>query len=238
MMDATSTDIQHTIVWIVVPAIAVLIPGLLTLFMRPGPRLTSAMQHLAAGLIMAAVTVELVPETLKDVDSTWPAIAGYVAGLVMVFAIRQLSRQMDEDSPGGLLATVFIDVTLDGFLVGIALVSIAGTGVAILVGSLSVEVAFLVMATIGSLLSRRWERRRVILVVAAMSIATLCGGLLGFIGAGALPPAMLSAATAFGIAALVYLVVEELLVEAHKGNADTTLGSLMFFVGFGVPIFA
>lgn len=237
-MPTTSTDIQHTMVWIVVPAIAVLIPGLLTLFVRPGPRLTSAMQHLAAGLIMAAVAVELVPETLKDVDSKWPAIAGYVAGLVMVFVIRQVSRRMDEDSPGGLLATVFIDVTLDGFLVGISLATIAGTGVAILVGSLSVEVAFLVMATIGSLLTRRWNHRRAILVVIAMSIATLGGGLLGFIGAGSLPPAMLSAATAFGVAALVYLVVEELLVEAHKENAETTLGSLMFFVGFGVPIFA
>ena len=37
---------------------------------------------------------------------------------------------------------------------------------------------------------------------------------------------------AFGAAALLYLVVEELLVEAHE-RGDTTLGSLLFFVGFG-----
>ncbi len=237
LMPSSSTDVQHTMAWILVPAMAVLIPGLLTLVVRPGPRLTSAMQHLAAGLIMAAVAVELIPETLKDADSKWPAIAGYAAGLVMVFLIRRVSRRLDEDSPNGLLATVFIDVTLDGFLVGISLATIVGTGVAILVGSLSVEVAFLVMATIGALLTRRWKRRRVVLIVIVMSIATLVGGFLGFIAAGSLPPAMLSAATAFGVAALVYLVVEELLVEAHEEDAETTLGSLLFFVGFGVPIF-
>ena len=61
---------------------------------------------------------------------------------------------------------------------------------------------------------------------------------MGFTGAGGLPPSLLSAATAFGVAALVYLVAEELLVEAHEKDADTTLGSLMFFIGFGLPIFA
>ena len=35
----------------------------------------------------------------------------------------------------------------------------------------------------------------------------------------------------FGAAALLYLVTEELLVEAHE-QGETTVGSAMFFVGF------
>lgn len=237
-MPTTETDSPHSMIWILVPAFSILIPGLLTLVARPGPRLTSAMQHLAAGLIMAAVAIELVPETLKDADAKWAALGGYVAGLAMVFLVRQLSRRFDRDSPVGLLATVFIDVSLDGFLVGISLATLAAGGAAILIGSLSVELAFLVMATIGSLVTRHWPRGRVILIVVCMSLATLLGGLVGFTGAGGLPPSLLSAATAFGVAALVYLVAEELLVEAHEKDADTTLGSLMFFIGFGLPIFA
>ncbi len=237
-MPAPGPAFPQSMLWILVPAFAILLPGLLTLVVRPGPRLTSAMQHLAAGLIMAAVAIELVPETLKDADAKWAAIGGYVAGLAMVFLVRQLSRRLDRESPVGLLATVFIDVSLDGFLVGISLATLAAGGAAILIGSLSVELAFLVMATIGSLATRDWPRTRVILVVVCMSLATLLGGLVGFTGAGGLSPGLLSAATAFGVAALVYLVAEELLVEAHEKNADTTLGSLMFFIGFGLPIFA
>jgi ZIP family zinc transporter len=36
---------------------------------------------------------------------------------------------------------------------------------------------------------------------------------------------------AFGAAALLYLAVEELLVEAHE-QAETTLSAAMFFTGF------
>ncbi|HEV8177483.1 MAG TPA: hypothetical protein VGP44_07295 [Gemmatimonadales bacterium] len=42
---------------------------------------------------------------------------------------------------------------------------------------------------------------------------------------------MLAAVLAFGAAALLYLVVEELLVEAHE-EAETPLLGAMFFLGF------
>ena len=44
-------------------------------------------------------------------------------------------------------------------------------------------------------------------------------------------PAVLAFMLAFGAAALLYLAVEELLVEAHE-ETETTLLSAMFFAGF------
>lgn len=41
----------------------------------------------------------------------------------------------------------------------------------------------------------------------------------------------MSAVLAFGAAALLYLVVEELLVEAHEERESVWLGA-MFFLGF------
>jgi zinc transporter ZupT len=41
---------------------------------------------------------------------------------------------------------------------------------------------------------------------------------------------------AFGTAALLSLVTEELLVEAHKGERDFNAASAMFFVGFGLML--
>jgi zinc transporter ZupT len=40
----------------------------------------------------------------------------------------------------------------------------------------------------------------------------------------------------FGTAAVVWLVIEELLVEAQEGGGKTLLGSAMFFVGFGATL--
>ena len=39
----------------------------------------------------------------------------------------------------------------------------------------------------------------------------------------------------FGVAALLYLVVEELIVEAHESK-DSPLATVMFFAGFIIPI--
>ncbi len=46
-----------------------------------------------------------------------------------------------------------------------------------------------------------------------------------------LSPVMIAGFLSFGLMALLYLVTEELLVEAHE-KPDTPLISSMFFIGF------
>ena len=57
------------------------------------------------------------------------------------------------------------------------------------------------------------------------------GALLGAALLGGASHQVLAAGLAFGAAALLYLAVEELLVEAHE-ERETTLLSAMFFLGF------
>jgi ZIP family zinc transporter len=51
---------------------------------------------------------------------------------------------------------------------------------------------------------------------------------------GAAPPLM-AAILGFGVSALLYLVTEELLLEAHD-TPDTPLITATFFLGFLIPI--
>lgn len=227
----------ESVVWIFLPAAAALVFGLLTLLVRPGARLTSAMQHLAAGLIVSAVAVELLPESMGKGQSISYAVVGYIVGLVIVFGIRMASKRLDEDSSAGFVATIGLDLALDAILVGIAFTTLAGLGAFVVVGSLSLEIAVLMMATAGTLLTRGSSRGRVVLITVLLSAVAAIAGLAGFYGSAQLPANMLTATTALGVAALLYLVVEELLVEAHKREGETMIGSLMFFVGFGVPAF-
>lgn len=235
MPEATATT--SSALWIFMPAVTALVFGLLTLLVRPGPRLTSALQHLAAGLIVSAVAVELLPESIGGGQSILYAVAGYVVGLIIVFGIRVGSKRINEDSPAGLVATVGLDLALDAILVGIAFTTLAGLGAFVVVGSLSLEIAVLMMATIGTLLSRGMPRARVVFITIVFSVIAAGAGFAGYYGSAQLPANLLTATTALGVAALLYLVVEELLVEAHKSHGDTMIGSLMFFVGFGVPAF-
>ena len=56
-------------------------------------------------------------------------------------------------------------------------------------------------------------------------------GALAAVPVAALSPVMIAGFLSFGLMALLYLVTEELLVEAHE-KPDTPLISSMFFVGF------
>ena len=222
--------------WTVLPAAIVLVAGVLTLLLQPGKKLTSAMQHLCAGLIISAVAVELLPESIGEGHSMYFAAGGYAAGLVIVYTIRFVSRRVDGESSAGLLATVGIDIAVDALLVGISAATLAGLGAAVVAGSLSLEAGFLVMATAGTLLARSWSKTKVLAAVVAMAVLTLGLGMVGFYASTVLPPNVLTAVTGLGVSALLYLVVEELLVEAHADEeGETSIGSMLFFVGFGVP---
>ena len=95
------------------------------------------------------------------------------------------------------------------------------------------------MATTGTLLRRGTNRKSVVLLTLLLGCIAATAGIGGYYGSSALEANLLTATTSFGIAALLYLVVEELLVDAHQreGEGETMIGSLLFFVGFGVPAF-
>ncbi len=70
-----------------------------------------------------------------------------------------------------------------------------------------------------------------------MALLLFLGGVLGYWILGVLEPNWQVAAMAFGAVALLYLVAEELLVEAHE-EGETAMGPLLLFIGFGAMIVA
>ena len=66
---------------------------------------------------------------------------------------------------------------------------------------------------------------------AGLVVLLVAGATVGGLAAGVLTGGLLAAVLAFGVAALLYLVTEELLVEAHE-TQDTPLATATFFAGF------
>jgi ZIP family zinc transporter len=78
----------------------------------------------------------------------------------------------------------------------------------------------------------RGKLRLLVRATIGLTVPLILGGLLGFVLLDQPNGPWQLALISFGAAALLYLVSEELLVEAPQGDGGTTIGSALFFVGF------
>jgi ZIP family zinc transporter len=126
----------------------------------------------------------------------------------------------------GLLLATFIDVATDGFIIGAGFAAGGSTGTILALG-LSVELLFLGLA-LASEANKGW---RIIALSGALGGTVLIFSLLGsYLLAGASGTAI-GGALAFSAAALLYLVTDELLVEAHEIE-EKPVSTLVLFGGF------
>lgn len=223
-----------------VPAAGLVIGGALAAWWQPGGRFRSYIQHFAAGVVFAAVGVEILPDVMHH-RSPLAAAIGFALGVVAMLAIRGLSRRAgsaSERSTGGrtawaLLAAVAVDVLVDGMLIGVGFA--AGERQGLLVAlSLTGCTFSLGLATAAALLSGGSSRRRAAALTTALAAVPVVGAVCGALLASQLSGLWMEAVLSFTCAALLYLVTEELLVEAHEAQKgpETPLTTATFFVGF------
>jgi ZIP family zinc transporter len=214
--------------------VAALVGGLIAVYRPPSPQMESNVQHFAAGVVIAAVAAELLP----DVHGRAPRIVilGFAIGVATMLGIHRLSKTIEKRGIGGqfagaagLLITVGIDMVIDGVLIGVTFLDNPDTGIIIAV-ALTIEVLFLGVAGVVAL-PRDLGVGRKLAVPAGFGLllaAGVTGGVLALDGVTGAPIAII---LAFGSAALLYLVTEELLVKAGK-VPETPVSTTLFFVGF------
>lgn len=132
--------------------------------------------------------------------------------------------------PLGLLFGIAVDLVVDGLLLGVGFAAGAREG-ALLALALTVEVLALGLATSAQLRNEGIAPGRVMAVLVALALSFLVGALGGATFLAKLSGEMLELVLSFGLAALMFLVTEELLVEAHE-EAETPWLTASFFGGF------
>lgn len=222
------------------PVGAAVVGSLVAVWRRPGPRLMSGVQHFAAGVVMAALIGEVMPDLREEGRLPW-AVIGFCVGVVVMLSLGAWGRRLEDRDravsrtagyvlPVGLLAAVGIDLLLDGLLVGLG-VTLGSTAGLVLTIALTIEILFLSLSVVGELTDLGVPRARSALLCIGLGLATAVGAVGGAALLGGAGPELLAAVLAFGCAALLYLAVEELLVEAHEEKETPLLGA-MFFLGF------
>src|SRR5512140_4018882 len=218
-----------------IPVVAALLGATVAALRPPGPIVRSSIQHFAAGVIFSVVAVELLPEVRRGHD---PFEVGwtFAAGVALMLAIEEVVKRFNhrgEHASGrgpspGQLVPIGVDLVLDGLLIGIAVTAGMKQGILLTI-ALALE-----LFSLGLAMAVQFGGTKVLVrVLAPTGIACLMivGAVLGRTLLADASEHTLAGLLSFGCAALLFLVTEELLIEAHE-SADTAVTTPMFFVGF------
>lgn len=217
-----------------IPAIVASLGGLLATVWNPSHHARSLIQHFAAGVVLAALAVEVLPELGREHAPAWVLISSFAIGGILMYLMKLWSIRLEEKSENlgentfnyGLISATFIDVAVDGFIIGAGFAAGGNTGLILALG-LSVELLFLGLSLVSDTI-KGW--RVVVMTLLLAGVVLSCTLLGNYLLAGA-STSVISSILAFGVAALLYLVTDELLIEAHTIEEKPS-STLWLFAGF------
>lgn len=217
---------MQAIVFTLIPVAAVLLGSLVAVTRRPSEAVVSAMQHLAAGVVFAAAAVEILPQVMHE-GSPVATFVGGAIGIIVMLSLKAIEGRAK--GPIAMLGAVGVDILIDGLVLGLAFVAGGKAGILLTI-ALTLEVLFLGLTVTTELGETIRSKARIVVFTMGIALLLPIGAALATPVA-LLSPVVIAGFLSFGLMALLYLVTEELLVEAHE-KPDTPLISAMFFIGF------
>jgi ZIP family zinc transporter len=217
---------MQAVAFTLIPVVAVLIGSLFAVSRRPSDAFVSAMQHLAAGVVFAAAAAEILPQVMHE-GSPIATFTGGALGILVMLSLKALEGRAS--GPIAMLGAVAVDILIDGLVLGLAFVAGGKAGVLLTI-ALTLEVLFLGLTVTTELGETIKSKARIIAITMGIALLLPIGAAIATPVA-TFPPVVIAGFLSFGLMALLYLVTEELVVEAHE-KPDTPLISAMFFIGF------
>ena len=237
--------IKEILLFSLIPFISIILGGFGGVFFNITGSLRGFLLHLAAGVIFAVVAIELLPDIVEKNNIVGISI-GFFAGLGVMLAIKHFSHisqtkhktlinteagnSVSTLIPWALLIGIGVDIFIDGILLGVGFVAGKSEGILLCV-ALSLEILVLGLVVATELKTEKIEKSKIIRIIVVLSATFVLGAFTGSIMLSIVNEEVLTYILAFGLSALMYLVTEELLVEAHE-QKDTPLNTAVFFVGF------
>ena len=192
--------------------------------------------HFAAGVVFAVVAVEFLPDLVHE-HSVLATAVGFTLGTAAMLGVRLWSEtrakknlEKSETASGSLIVATAVDIVVDGLMLGIGFAAGTKQGILLTV-ALAFELISLGLAVVLELKQGRISRGRILSSIIALSGLFIFGAVAGSAALSLISGALLAGVIAFGAAALLFLVTEELLTEAHE-VAENPLLTSAFFVGF------
>ena len=210
--------------------------GLLAEFGKTTERLLNWALHAASGIVIAIVSVELLPEASKSLDGWWIA-AAFGAGGVTYILIETGVEKLQSGGPGGrtsmwmIYVAVAVDLTADGLMLGSGAAVSSSMALVLAAGQVLADLPE-GYAAMANFRDKGLPRGRRILLSASFILFCVGAALLSYLllrGAGEGPK---MAALTFVAGLLTVAAVEDMLEEAHEATSDNRRSILAFVGGF------
>ncbi|MCH9610616.1 MAG: hypothetical protein S4CHLAM81_02220 [Chlamydiales bacterium] len=202
-----------------IPAFAALLGGTTGYLYKPEGQWLSILQHFVAGILIAAVSLDLLPQVTSSHQPFLVSLF-FILGVVIIFAVEHGIHHLMDQKQSGLILGAALDLLVDGLLIGFSFVGGFKSGLLIAI-SLSF-CAFFLSLTVVSTIKR--GRIAVLLLLACMlPLGTVIGSFIA--------SKVLLEVLSMAVAALLYLGIEGLLCQAHRKNEKSWV-SFSFFLGF------
>lgn len=214
--------------------------GLLAEFFETNKRRLNKALHAAAGIVIAIVAVELIPEALEKISAWWVALAFGLGGVAYVGIGTIVNKLQGASDKGGsssasgmwmIYIAVSIDLASDGLMIGTGSAVSSALALALALGQVLADIPE-GYATIANMKEKGVPRaKRVLLSVSFAVPVLLMAGLAYFFLRGQSDIWQMSALS-FTAGLLALAAVEDMLSEAHESTEDTKTSLLLFTGGF------
>jgi ZIP family zinc transporter len=221
------------------PALGNFTGGLISEWLQPSHSFVNRALHAAAGIILAVVSVEVMPSALAVVPF-WALALAFVGGGLLYLLIEALIHRWQRDKEGGAGASAWMvyvaasaDLIGDGLLIGAGSAVSASLGLLLALGQVLADIpeGFSVLANFRD---KGVPRNRRILLSASFAIPVVGAALLAYFILRELPEAVQLGAMVFVSGFYSLAAVEDMLGEAHESASDTRWSAISFLVGYAL----
>lgn len=228
---------QSIFLYALVPFTTFVTGGLVANIRKLSDTWHSIIQHFASGVVFAVVAVDMLPEISKSHQATEVAV-GFTFGVLIMLFIRAYAERIEERAqntnqkglPIAMLGAVCVDVVVDGFLIGVSFAANEQAGQFLTI-ALGLEMFSLGLALSASLAQAHIKHIKGMVIITLLAATVVASAVISHWLIHFLPASSIPLLLALGLAALLYLVTEELLHEAHQ-LPDNAYITATFFIGF------
>ena len=229
-------EVLYVLFLALLPALGNFFGGLIAEFLHTSRINLNRVLHAAAGIIIAIVAVQLMPEALKGA-SAWVVALAFALGGIAYIIVEAVIEGTLATSTGAADQTgmwmIFIAVASDLFSDGLMI----GTGAAVssslaLILTLGQVLANMPegFATIADFKDKQLPRTKRLLFLASFVVPSVLAALIAYLLLRQQSQALKIGGLVFTAGLLTVAAVEGMIAEAHEATADKR-GSVLAFIG-------
>lgn len=223
----------------ILPALGNVSGGLLAEWLRPSQKMLNRALHVAAGIIIAVIAVEVMPEALAG-TSPWLLALSFLAGggayLLVEAGIERWQQGRQQGAGTGawmVYVAVATDLVGDGLLIGAGSAVSSRMALLLALGQVLADIpeGFSVTANFRD---KGVRRRKRLLLSASFALPVVGAAMLAYLTLRGQGEAVKMAALVFVAGLYSLAAVEDMLREAHQSAEDSRWSAVSFLGGFAL----